>query len=312
MISKNTQKNIRTYTIKESCIFKKNMDEFGNLSNMAAFKLTVNEITIRTSETLYQACKFSDYPDLQKKIIEQKSPMTAKYVSRMYKNNIRSDWEKIKIQVMNWCLRVKLAQHFIDFGCTLESTGHKNIVEDSKTDDFWGAIKQKNNRYVGVNALGRLLMELRKEYFSSNKYNLLYVHRPRITNFKLCGKQINDIDERINFLYLLVNEIFLFNEMQINDIKFNMPTDKKRILESAYHDNYIYQTDGNIDEKLIGILKTGDYTSHQIIEKGNFNISASKLSKYLRTKKYVYVINKKPLRFKLSLNDNYEQISLPI
>ncbi len=223
-------KDIRTYKISDSCIFKRNKDAFGSLSNMASYPLEVNNIKIRTSEALYQLCRFPHLPEVQKKIIEQKSPMTAKMVSRGNIKKSRKDWEKIKIKVMRWCLKVKLAQHFIDFGNVLESTGHKFIVENSSKDNYWGAIINSDNVYVGVNVLGRLLMELRDEYFSPKKYDLLYVAPPDIKNFLILDEQIQVIDERKSFIYSLERYWNLAHfEFRKDDIYNNLNYNEKNI-----------------------------------------------------------------------------------
>jgi len=68
-----------TYQRDECAIFLKTAERFGGLSNMAGgYALSINGIRIPTSEALYQACRFPDKPELQKIIIGQKSPMTAK------------------------------------------------------------------------------------------------------------------------------------------------------------------------------------------------------------------------------------------
>ena len=64
---------------------------------------------------------------------------------------------------MRWCLRVKLAQNWSAFTKLLLSTGAKAIVEESRKDDFWGAKAIDKSTLVGMNVLGRLLMELREE-----------------------------------------------------------------------------------------------------------------------------------------------------
>ncbi|RYG21198.1 MAG: NADAR family protein, partial [Chitinophagaceae bacterium] len=80
-------------------------------------------------------------PDVQRKIINERSPMTAKMVGKPFRIDTRLDWDNIRIDIMYWCLRVKLAQNFVSFGQILESTFNKQIVEDSNKDPFWGAIK---------------------------------------------------------------------------------------------------------------------------------------------------------------------------
>ncbi|MBN1182187.1 MAG: NADAR family protein [Bacteroidales bacterium] len=198
----------RIYKISDCCIFRKTNEEFGGLSNMASgYFLKINGINILTSEALYQACRFPHLPDVQKKIIEQKSPMSAKMVGKPFRNNSRPDWYKVRVEIMYWCLRVKLAQNFVTFGRLLETTGDKPIVEDSAKDKFWGAIKDKqnDNHLIGVNALGRLLMKLRQEYNSEKRFDLLFVEPLTIPNFIFYHNQIQEIDERQNFLNALAN-----------------------------------------------------------------------------------------------------------
>src|SRR5262245_33121636 len=154
----------RTYKRRESAVFCKTNEEFGGLSNMAAgFSLRVNGVDILTSEALYQACRFPQLPDVQRLIIDQKSPMTAKMKSKPHRSKTREDWDAVRTRVMRWCLRVKLAQNWVTFRDLLLSTGERPIVEESKKDDFWGAFAQEDDTLVGRNVLGRLLMELREE-----------------------------------------------------------------------------------------------------------------------------------------------------
>jgi len=198
--------NSRTYKTDTVCAFRKTKDRYGGLSNMASgYPIIVNGVKILTSEALYQSCRYPHIPNIQKKIISEKSPMSAKMVGKPFKSQTRSDWEEIKIDIMRWCLRVKLAQNFKIFGLALEETYGKLIVEDSSKDRFWGAIISTTDPtlYEGTNALGRLLMELRKTYNSKDKYSLLIVPKPCIPNFKLYEESITDIDERNSFISYL-------------------------------------------------------------------------------------------------------------
>jgi ribA/ribD-fused uncharacterized protein len=193
----------RTYKYSEVCHFRKTKELNGGLSNMASgFPIKVNGIHILTSEALYQACRFPHLPDVQKKIIDEKSPMTAKMVGKPFRSNSRPDWDSTRVDIMYWCLRVKLAQNFITFGQLLESTCDKAIVEDSSKDAFWGAVQDKkdNTILIGVNALGRLLMKLRQEYNSANRFDLLFVEPLNIPNFFLYDEKIQVVDERQSFI----------------------------------------------------------------------------------------------------------------
>ncbi len=176
----------------------------------SGFPLVVNNIQIPSSEALYQACRFPHLPDVQKKIIGERSPMTAKMVGKPHRNNSRVDWPDTRIKIMRWCLRVKLAQNFVQFGKLLESTFDRSIVEDSTKDDFWGAIRSKQDKNIltGTNALGRLLMELRQFYNEKRySYENFVVEPLNIPDFNLYGYPILYIDERENFVSYIKNEI---------------------------------------------------------------------------------------------------------
>jgi len=188
-----SQANFRQYYIDECISFRKTNEEFGGLSNMAGgYPIVVNDIYIRTSEALYQAMRFPNYPEIQKEIIEQKSPMSAKMISKKYrKEKTRLDWNSKRVAIMKWCLRVKLLQNKDTFGELLLKTKNQDIVEESKKDKFWGAKKLDDGILLeGTNALGRLLMELREIYI---KYELTTVESLKLNNFKLYGNYINDV-----------------------------------------------------------------------------------------------------------------------
>ena len=198
--------NHRIYEPSQCCVFRKTKEAFGGLSNMAAgYPLVINGTKILTSEALYQACRYPHLPEVQRIIIAQNSPMTAKMKSKFYYSQSRTDWENIKIAVMRWSLRIKLAQNFMKFGLLLESTHNKPIVEESRRDNFWGALKSDDGRLRGLNILGRLLMELREAYSSETRYQLLFVPTPQIDNFKILEKEISLIDERFYFFQSIIN-----------------------------------------------------------------------------------------------------------
>ena len=188
-----TETQIRTYKRAESAVFSKTKEGFGGLSNMAAgFPLQVNGAYIRTSEALYQACRFPHLPDVQRLIIGEASPMTAKMKSKPYRKDSRPDWDRVRVKIMRWCLRVKLAQNWSDFSRLLLSTGDRPIVEESRKDDFWGAkiVSVDTDTLVGTNALGRLLMELREQVKHSNSDQLRRVEPLPLADFLLFGESI--------------------------------------------------------------------------------------------------------------------------
>ena len=185
----------RTYRRSESAVFLKTKEQYGGLSNMAGgFPLVVNGVAIRTSEALYQACRFPHLPEVQRTIIAQQSPMTAKMKSRPHRVNSRPDWDTVQVAIMRWCLQVKLAQNYEKFRQLLLETGDQPIVEHSRRDDFWGAKPMDDTTLVGVNALGRLLMELRERARQESPETLLCVNPLEIEDFRLYGRPIEPID----------------------------------------------------------------------------------------------------------------------
>lgn len=187
---------IRTYKVSEVISFRKTKEAFGGLSNMAAgFSLNVNGILVPTAEHLYQACRFPNHPEIQEAIILEPSPMNAKLISRKNTQLSRADWNEVRVKIMKWCLRIKLSQNWEKFSKILLETENKGIVEFTKKDKMWGATLEGDN-YVGVNALGRLLMEIREEYVKNN-YVPYCVEPATIENFLLLSAPVeivcNDI-----------------------------------------------------------------------------------------------------------------------
>ena len=185
-------RKMRVYRPDEVVVFQKTREAFGGLSNMAAgFPLVVNGAAIRTSEALYQSCRFPLRPDIQQEIIDKHSPMAAKMRGRKFIEETRSDWNRIQIKVMRWCLRVKLAQNEETFGDLLLSTEGKPIVEKkAKKDLFWGTNLQEDGTLKGANFLGRLLMELREELQNDSTGALRVVEPLPISDFLLLGEPI--------------------------------------------------------------------------------------------------------------------------
>jgi len=155
--------------IKENCVgFKKTNEKFGGFSNMCSgYVINNGEVEFPTSEHLYQVCKFGEYPDIQRELISEKNPMIMKNKTKKYKNYVRRDWDKIKVDVMEWVLKGKLVCNFIKFGNLLLESGDKLIVEVSGKDEFWG-MKEDGNSFIGSNLLGEKLVELRKMIWTND------------------------------------------------------------------------------------------------------------------------------------------------
>ena len=186
--------SVQTYARAGSAVFNKTKEKWGEFSNMCAgFPLRVNGAAIRTAEALYQALRFPDHPEVQRQIIDEPSPKGAKMKSKKHRKELgRKDWDQIQVQVMWWCLRVKLAQNLDNFGAALWITESRPIVEESAADMFWGAKDRGDGTLVGANVLGKLLMELRARYKADPKL-LRTVPAPGIGSFRVMGQEIGTI-----------------------------------------------------------------------------------------------------------------------
>lgn len=187
---------LRTYFRSEVVVVYKTKEDFGGLSNMASgYPLQINGVRILTTEALYQACRFPHMPEVQREIIGQHSPMTAKMKSKPHRKDSRPDWDDVRYKVMRWCLRVKLAQNYEEFGRLLLATRDRPIVEQSRKDDYWGAklVDETGQTLVGQNVLGRLLMELREKLKDDAEGALKTVPPLGISDFLLLGKPIETV-----------------------------------------------------------------------------------------------------------------------
>lgn len=128
------------------------------LSNFYSCTIIYEDITYHTTEAAYQAAKTFDVLD-KKGIAVAATPGLAKKLGRRLK--MRTDWDEVKISVMEQCLRLKFAQP--ELKKKLLDTGEEYLVEGNHWGDiFWGVCKGK-----GENNLGILLMKLREEYKNS-------------------------------------------------------------------------------------------------------------------------------------------------
>lgn len=187
--------SIRKYEKGKCITFKSTKAHHGALSNMAPnYPIYIDGTILRTTEALYQALRFPNNPEIQKEIIQYASPISAKKYGRTHLNKTRPDWNNIRFKVMKFCIEIKLYQNYDTFSQMLLATKDLPIVEFTDKDKVWGAILE-GDYYIGTNALGRLLMELREKVKSEN-FELTI---PEIENFRFLNKIIvkNSFDKKI-------------------------------------------------------------------------------------------------------------------
>ena len=275
----------RTYNRLECITFRKTAEKFGGLSNMAGgYLLNVNGVKILTSEALYQACRFPHLPEVQRLIITERSPMTAKMKSKPHRDNSRVDWDIVRTKVMRWCLQVKLVQNWDQFSKLLLETGDLPIVEDSRKDDFWGAKPEDEEILSGANVLGRLLMQVREQIKSGEVTSETIVKPLPIRDFLLYGQEIspvsangeyypnnytslldfNKVDNQPDSEFVLPN-IPMLHESNVNGEKDLSDQSQKSLVESIEPEFKKYDASQIMMPYIVGSLKI-ERTDKELVE----------------------------------------------
>ncbi len=155
--------NVRQYRDRDLTIDEKVIGfydrEFYVFSNFSSFETDLFGQTYKTTEHAYQSAKFFGVDwKLAEEVKNTKSAHGAFKLARANADKVRSDWDKVKLDVMEEIVRAKLNQHPYVKQKLLE-TGDYDIVEDSPKDSFWGWGPDRN----GQNWLGKIWMKLRSE-----------------------------------------------------------------------------------------------------------------------------------------------------
>jgi ribA/ribD-fused uncharacterized protein len=135
--------------------------EFYVFSNFSSFAIEWKGKLYMTSEHIYQSEKFENEL-LKEQIRNARSADATMRIGMENKDNIRSDWNDVKLKIMKEILRAKVLQHTYVQKKLLES-GDKELVENSWKDSFWGWGENKD----GKNHLGKLWMEVREEFIKN-------------------------------------------------------------------------------------------------------------------------------------------------
>ena len=139
--------------------------EHAFLSNFYNASCIFEEKLYPTVEHAFQAAKSLDQVE-RDWIAAAETPGKAKRMGRSI--TLRSDWEKIKFDVMKECLRSKFADPVLKQ--KLLATGDEELVEGNYWhDNTWGNCScEKCKDIVGRNMLGNILMKLRTEFMEEN------------------------------------------------------------------------------------------------------------------------------------------------
>lgn len=139
----------------EKIYFYKEFGDLGYLASYSSHGFEKDGIYWKTLEHYYQAQKFED-KNVVNKIINAKTPKEASTIGRDRNNKLKSDWNKIKLNVMEDGLYYKYIQND-DICKKLLATGNKEIVEATVKENYWGCGPDG----MGQNNFGKLLMKVR-------------------------------------------------------------------------------------------------------------------------------------------------------
>lgn len=131
------------------------------LSNFYAAPITWNLVVYPTVEHAYQALKTRD-PDEQEWVRTALTPAEAK---RRGKDIVlREDWNDFRFPLM-WQLLVEKFGRHVDLRTKLLQTEDTLLVEGNNWHDtVWGKCHCARHRGRGQNQLGKMLMDIRKDY----------------------------------------------------------------------------------------------------------------------------------------------------
>ena len=134
--------------------------EYNFLSNFYPSQITIDSVTYPTVEHAFQAAKTRSFLE-RIRISKLDTPGKAKSAGR--KVELRSDWEKIKDQVMYNCLKEKFK--IKELKEKLLATGNEELIEGTTWhDNYWGNCScEKCKNIEGKNMLGNILMRVREE-----------------------------------------------------------------------------------------------------------------------------------------------------
>lgn len=118
--------------------FYKASGEYGFLSNLYPAPIRFEGKTFRSSEEAYQYGKPRDRAVAEWLISAPKPHLTALAAHALLRYDVRPDWNDMKVQRMRDVLRAKFTQH-ADLAQKLIETGRADLIENAKTDAFWGS-----------------------------------------------------------------------------------------------------------------------------------------------------------------------------
>jgi predicted NAD-dependent protein-ADP-ribosyltransferase YbiA (DUF1768 family) len=122
-------------------------------------------------------------------VCAENNPLVAKEVAWRHESEFDPLFREQKVGIMRWVVRVKISANIEKMLMYIAQTKSMPIVELSKNDDFWGAIRQRNGTLQGKNVLGRIWMECR-QMMADDPTVFSIVNPPSVGHLRLMGEPI--------------------------------------------------------------------------------------------------------------------------
>ncbi|MDP3702899.1 MAG: NADAR family protein [Candidatus Omnitrophota bacterium] len=132
--------------------------EYGFLSNLYLVSITLEGRSFDCAERAYQFGKPAKLEVAEWLRAAPTPSLCAQAAHALLPWQVHPNWAAVKVDRMRTVLRAKFFVHD-NLLRSLYETGDAILIEDSKTDAFWGVGKKG----TGKNMLGVLLMEVRSE-----------------------------------------------------------------------------------------------------------------------------------------------------
>lgn len=144
-------------------LFYRTVGTYGCFSNFSRHPVILKNRVWKTSEHYFQAQKFAGTLH-EDAIYHAATPGIAAGMGRDRNRPLRSDWEKVKDEVMYQVVRAKFWQNE-QIRKVLLATNDDVLVEHTKNDKYWG----DGGDGSGKNMLGIILMRVRQEFREADK-----------------------------------------------------------------------------------------------------------------------------------------------
>jgi ribA/ribD-fused uncharacterized protein len=147
--------------------FRKVDETLGWLSNMSPHPVRFRTILYPTCEHFFQCLRFEN-EGIRKEILKKNSPMTAKMISKKYKDEmVITPRSQVDLDLMRTVIRMKMVFYPKLRNELMTQNSDSIIIEDcskrgGESSKFWG-MKLTEDQWEGENWLGRLWMEYRSE-----------------------------------------------------------------------------------------------------------------------------------------------------